>query len=179
MRPVVVFPFALAAVALAGCRSVPEGTEQAALRVPERDLTLQQLPAAEKAVISPVELPRTPPESKAHRPRRVPRPEPVTVPDGPPREAAPSAEAAAPVAEAAVEEPRIADPPADPRELAPGQTVTVIPASSGPSVAADRTDDTPSAAGRAIMVGRSHGGTCRPRGGVRGIGLAPARPRYR
>jgi hypothetical protein len=57
------------------------------------------------------------------------------------------------------------------RELAPGETVTIIPVSSGPTVEADGDDSwLPSERPRG-MIGRG-GGTCRPRGGVRGIGIA-------
>jgi hypothetical protein len=61
------------------------------------------------------------------------------------------------------------------RELAPGRTVTVIPISSGPSVAADEDDSwLPSERPRGIMVGG--GGTCRGHGGGDGIGIAARFP---
>jgi hypothetical protein len=57
------------------------------------------------------------------------------------------------------------------RELAPGKTVTIIPASSGPTVEADQDDSwLPSERPRGIITGG--GGRCPRRGGVRGIGIA-------
>ena len=47
MRFVILLPLALAVVAAGGCRTASEGTEQAALGVPQRDLTLQQAAAPE------------------------------------------------------------------------------------------------------------------------------------
>ena len=60
MRIVMLLPLALAAVAAGGCRTASEGTEQAALGVPQRDLTLQQTAAPEVEIASPVELARAP-----------------------------------------------------------------------------------------------------------------------
>ena len=58
MRIVMLLPLALAAAAAGGCRTASEGTEQAALGVPQRDLTLQQAAAPEVEIASPVELAR-------------------------------------------------------------------------------------------------------------------------
>ena len=166
MRQRLIFPLVIAAAVLAGCESAPEATEQATARVPHRDLTLPQLPAAPAAVASAIEIPRTPPNRSATRPRRVPKSAPVS-------HSTPKAEIPPPAVEATASEPADApalapapapSPPPSPRELAPGQTVTVIPASSGPSVVAEPRDEVPSRAGRAIMRGR--GGTCRPRGAL-------------
>jgi len=167
MRHRAIFPLALAAAVLAGCDSAPESTEQAALRVPQRDLTLQRVPAATAPVASPIEIPRPHPNRSTTRPRRVSQPAPVSPSQRTTAEADPSAGATAPEAvnvPAVMAAPAATDPAPDPRELAPGQTVTIIPASSGPSVAAEPNDEIPSRAGRAIM--RGHGGTCRPRGAL-------------
>ena len=78
MRIVMLLPLALAAVAVGGCRTASEGTEQAALGVPQRDLTLQQAAAPEVEIASPVELARVPRERPTtQRPRRAHRPTPA------------------------------------------------------------------------------------------------------
>jgi hypothetical protein len=163
MRQRAFFPLAIVAAVLAGCDPAPETTEQAAIRVPQRDLTLREVPAAPAAVASPIEISRRQPDRATTRPRPARKPAPTSVSHRETPEAAPVPEAAA----QAVSEPAGnagPEPPSDPRELAPGETVTVIPASSGPSVAAEPADEMPSRAGRAIMRGR--GGTCRPRGAL-------------
>ncbi|HEV8176586.1 MAG TPA: hypothetical protein VGP44_02745, partial [Gemmatimonadales bacterium] len=66
--------------------------------------------------------------------------------------------------------------PANDRELLPGKTVTLIPASTGPSAGPDDTAEIPTVRGR-TMVGHG-GGRCR--GGGRGPGIARApRPDFR
>ena len=70
MRIVMLLPLALAAVAAGGCRTASEGTEQAALGVPQRDLTLQQTPAPEVEIASPVEARRAPRPSARRRSAR-------------------------------------------------------------------------------------------------------------
>ncbi len=169
MRHRAIFPLAIAAAVLAGCDSAPEATEQAALQVPQRDLTLQRAPAATAPVASPIEIPRPHPIRSTTRPRPVSQPAPVSPSPLKTAEADSAAGTTAPEAARvpavmAALVPAATEPPPDPRELAPGQTVTVIPASSGPSVAAEPNDQIPSRAGRAIM--RGHGGTCRPRGAL-------------
>jgi hypothetical protein len=70
--------------------------------------------------------------------------------------------------------------PANDRELLPGKTVTVIPASSGPSAGSDRADEPLPAPARGGTVVVGGGGTCRGRGRGPGIGMAPApRPDFR
>lgn len=167
MRHSAIFPLAIAAAVLAGCDSAPEAREQAALQVPQRDLTLQRVPAATAPVASPIETPRPYPIRSTSRPRRVSQPAPVSPSPLKTAEADSAARTTAPEAvrvPAVMPAPAATEPPPDPRELAPGQTVTIIPASSGPSVAAEPNDAIPSRAGRAIM--RGHGGTCRPRGAL-------------
>jgi hypothetical protein len=141
------------------------------LAVPERDLTLSVPRVAETEVASAVELalPKAvPAASRAHRPR--PKPAPAPAPK-------PAPDAAAEPLTAPAESEALADPaPVDDaapggRELAPGKTVTIIPVSTGPSVAADKGDSwLPSEPSRGIFVGG--GGTCRRRGGGGGIGIA-------
>lgn len=148
----------VALIVASGCGSAPEETGRAST-VPTRDLTLERSPAPAVEVASPLEAPRPQPEQpKVHRPRRTPRPT-----------LAPSHHSAPPDAAPVVEPARraVAPAPADPRALEPGQTVTIIPASSGPSVGSDPAEAPPSRAGRAIMIGGGHGGTCQPRGAMR------------
>lgn len=108
---------------------------------------------------------------------------PVTAPAEPPVGPAPVTQAPPEwTAEETAEAPRteesvapVSDAPGQPagagRELAPGKTVTVIPATSGPSLEADADDSwLPSERPRGIIG--AGGGTCRPRGGVRGVGIA-------
>jgi len=150
-----------------GCGRGPEETGRAP-SVPARDLTLERSPAPAVQVASPLEAPRPHPERpRVQRPRRTARPAPAPVPPPAPPDAAPvaaAASAAAPTSAAHSSETEAVA--ADPHTLQPGQTVTVIPASSGPSVGSDPADAPPSRAGRAILIGRGHGGTCQPRGAM-------------
>lgn len=176
MRIVTLLPLALAAVAAGGCRTASEGTEQAALGVPQRDLTLQQTPAPEVEIASPVELARVPAERPAaQRSRRAHRPAPARHPEASAPDIAPVMITAAP---ALAQPTATASAPeeADPHALAPGQSVTIIPASSGPTTPADWTDQLPAGRERGVEVrGGGHGGRCKPRGtGMPGGGLPAA-----
>ncbi|HET6837093.1 MAG TPA: hypothetical protein VFH24_03560 [Gemmatimonadales bacterium] len=167
MRPVLLLPLALIVVA-SGCDS--QRGREVATAPPARDLALPaQTPRVE--IASPVELGRAK-ASEARRPaRRAPRRTrpaastilPAVLRSGP--EALP------------VNIPRVETvslpTPANDRELPPGKTVTIIPASSGPSTSSDGVDDLPPSEGRPIVRG---GGTCRGRGRGPGIGIA-TRPR--
>ncbi len=163
---------------MVACGGEP-GADSAALRVPERDLTLQRPAPQVVEVASPVELARSRPEVRTpRRPRAAPKPAPA--PESP--EAPDAAPTPQPVVALtpAVERPSEAVAEAEAatgsdRELAPGKTVTVIPASAGPSTASDEIGMPPARASRGIFIGGG-GGTCRPRrgGGVRGLG--PPRP---
>ena len=175
MRIVMLLPLALAAVAAGGCRTASEGTEQAALGVPQRDLTLQQTPAPDVEIASPVELARVPAKRPTtHRPQRALRAAPARHPEASAPEIAPTTLAPAQPAGTALaaNAPEVADPHA----LAPGQSVTIIPASSGPTTPADWTDQLPSGRERGVqMGGGGHGGRCKPRGtGMPGRGLPAA-----
>jgi hypothetical protein len=177
MRTVYLFPLmALVAVA-AGCGSV--GREPAARSVPQRDLTLvPQTPAVE--IASPVETHQLRIQHQTVRTAFSFRPrEPkvsfasVTVP------IAALGAGSAPVL--AVAEP-VAQPAstaaANDRELLPGKTITVIPASSTPSTGSDGADELPDTRGRTMVA--HGGGGCRGRGRGPGIGMAPApRPDFR
>ena len=180
-------------------RVADEEVTAAADSVPERDLTLQTSAApALEVVASPVEL--APQESApTPDPKPVHPTEPVTPPAAvSPEESAPSAAAMLRVAasaearagrtavnrappERAVEEPATEKPaalepetPGSPagagRELAPGKTVTVIPAASDPSIEANEDDSWLPSERPSGIIGAG-GGTCRPRGGVRGVGI--------
>jgi hypothetical protein len=163
-------------VGMAGCAG-EETRESAEARAPARDLTLQTPVPATLAIASPVELERPvkerprASEKTPHRPRaakavRKPVPPvkaaPVVEPITQPAPAEVIQPAPAPVAEAA--------PAGAGRELAPGETITVIPASAGPSSSDGDELDLPVERARAggIFIGRG-GGTCRPKGGVRGF----------
>jgi hypothetical protein len=182
MRAAFLLPLAFTTALLAGCGSaVPRPPEQATATrrgaLPDRDLTLRAATPAAVVVASPVELARP-----VTAPRRTSRPAVarksagVPTPERPPAAAPVAAEpvAAEPVAAAAAPvEPAPEERSAGAgRELAPGRTVTLVPASSGPTVEADEDDSwLPSERPRGVLGG-SGGGTCRPRGGMRGIGVA-------
>jgi hypothetical protein len=177
MRTVLILPLALAAaVAAGGCGTASDGTEQTAFRVPQRDLTLQPAGAPDVEVASPVELARRPvqPSSAIHHPQHARRPvraprrkaaEPAAAPAAPPPASARTL--VDPLSLATGKAPEAADPHA----LAPGRTVTVIPASSGPSSAPSApewTDQRPGEPDRGTTIhGGGDGGGC-GHGGTRG-----------
>jgi hypothetical protein len=179
---------ALSAAMLAGCAAEsPEASNQEtasraveATGLPDRDLTLQTPMTPALAIASPVELsrpilePQPAPRPKVS-PKRSPAPAPVPAPSPAP-DALPATDTVVSVSTAAaqvVSEPAtVADATVGVgRELAPGKTVTIIPAASGPSSSPEEPSWAPSGPGRSVIVG-SGGGTCRPRGGARGIGIA-------
>ena len=172
MRTIFLLPFTFIATA-AGCGS---GARESATReVPQRDLTLvTQASAVEIAAPVEMQQPRAPERGRAPRSRPV---QPnvilasVVVPV-----AAPIPAAAEPVAQPAT----TASSANNDRELLPGKTITIIPASNGPSAGPDETDELPGARDR-TMVTRG-GGKCGGRGRGRGpgIGIATApRPDFR
>jgi hypothetical protein len=176
MRTIFLLPLTALMAVAAGCGS--EARERAARSAPERDLTLVTQ-AAQVEIASPVEMQHLRIQHRTVRPsqwaaRVAParRPSPLEPKLGLAAVAAPLA-APEPVAQPATTASTIND-----RELLPGKTVTVIPASSGPSAGSDRTDELPAARGRTIVAGG--GGTCRGRGRGPGIGIAAApRPDFR
>ena len=165
MRTIVLFSLTALVAVAAGCGSV--GREQATRSVPQRDLTLaRQTPAVE--IASPVETQQLRVQHRTVRHSQLAvRLAAVTLP--------------APVL--AIPEP-VAQPvstpatPTNDRELLPGKTITVIPASSTPSTGSDGTDELPATRGRTKVA--HGGGGCRGRGRGPGIGMAPApRPDFR
>ena len=179
MRTVYLLPLAAMVAAVAGCSS--QGREQAALSLPQRDLTLAAQ-AREVDIASPVELGslraqhRTMRASRTLRLRAARRSTPVE------DKYAPAAVAATPaivltVAHSAAQPAAVAAVPASDRELLPGKTVTVIPASNGPSNSAEGSDEFPTTrvgGGGSVMggggSGMGGGGRCPGRGP--GIGIA-------
>jgi hypothetical protein len=170
MRTVFLLPLTAVVVVVAGCGT--EGRESAALSPPQRDLTLAAQ-APEVEIASPIELQQLRTQYRAVR--RSPRivqtaPKVIFASVATP---APVLAAPTPVAQPAT----TASEPANDRELLPGKTVTVIPASSGPSAGSDGTDEVPAIKGRPMV--RGGGGTCRGRGrGPGGIAGVP-RPDFR
>ena len=164
MRAVFLLP--LAVVAAAGCGSAkPRQTAS----VSERDLTLSTS-ATEAEVASPLELQRpAPPETKqvvgrTHR-RAAATFQPTIVPAVLRETIAPVPVAATPAAGAV----SVVAEPADPHELLPGKTVSIIPASSGPTPTTDNPRDPREVrggmGGTIGIGGGGHGGGCHGRGG--------------
>jgi len=178
MRAASILPLAFTAAVMAGCAAEPHQTsnQETASRAvegtgfPDRDLTLQTSAAPAVEVASPVELSRPRPEPARHR-RLSPKPAPQPAP-----EASPAAQSAVPVPSVAVAEVLAEPAPVEDvavgggRELAPGRTVTIIPASNEPSFSAEDSSWVSVTAGRGAIIGGG-GDRCRPRGGVRGIGI--------
>jgi hypothetical protein len=156
----------VAGVAACGSRASEPGAHSA----PPRDLTLVTQ-TAQVEIASPVETQQAQPAA-----RRAPRSRPLgpKVKLGGRWTPPPLPAVSHPVAHPVSTSPT----PANDRELLPGKTVTVLPASSGPSAGPDQTDDFPTARGR--TMGTRGGGTCRGRGRGPGIGIAAApRPDFR
>ena len=174
MRTTFLLPLTALVAVVAGCGS--EVREQAALSVPQRDLTLVTQ-TAEVKIASPVETQQPRPAARlapAHRSRPLqPKVKLADLWTPPPLPAA-SQPVAQPASTAPTPEEGASSD--NDRELLPGKTVTLIPVSSGPSTGSDRTDELPEVRGR-TMVARG-GGTCRGRGRGPGIGAAP-RPDFR
>ena len=166
MRTVLLLPIAAVVAVVAGCGS--EAREGGARSLPQRDLTLVTQ-TAHVEIASPVET------RQLRIQHRTVRPSQLAARPAPARRSRPLQPK---VVLAAVTAPLAASTSANDRELLPGKTVTVIPASSGPSTGSDRAGELPPAEGR-TMVARG-GGTCRGRGRGPGIGIAAApRPDFR
>jgi hypothetical protein len=173
MRGASLFPLAFTAALAAGCASEmprPAEREETAARpqgAPDRDLTLKPPAPSAMPVVSAVELDRPEPPAppvRTVRPRPRPKPAPAPVTESIALEPA----APAPAVTQPTPEP---EPASGGRELAPGKTVTVIPVSNGPVIEAAE-DDSWLPSERARGIGLGGGGTCKPRRGVRGIGIA-------
>jgi hypothetical protein len=190
MRMTNTFPLACTVALLAACaaeapRSLPGETASsgaaadAPTNTPSRDLTLQLPAAPALEVASPVELSRPDPKpTPAPRPKVSRRPAPAPAPAPKPVAEVSPSPAVVPIPSLPVTE--VGAQPVEEesaaagsgRELAPGKTVTVIPASAGSSTPLEAEDSwSESGPARGILVGGG-GGRCRPRGGVRGIGIA-------
>jgi hypothetical protein len=152
-----------------------EGTKPAASSVPMRDLTLSGQ-YAQVQVASPIELRRTQHQTATHAFRRMRQPthrfEPTIIPAvlNTTTEPAPARVAAKPAAEPVA----TLSQPADPHELLPGKTITIIPVSNGPSSEGNRGDQPRMSTGH--IGGRigGHGGGCRGHGGRGGGSVPPA-----
>jgi hypothetical protein len=166
MRPIVLFRLTALVAMAGGCGS--ESREPATRSAPKRDLTLVT-GVAQVEVASPVETRRIQPPYRARQAwSRVARPTPA---------AASSAVKLAAIWTPA--QPATADAASNnPRELLPGKTVTLIPASSGPPTDVGRGDDLPEIRGRTKVAGGG-GGTCRGRGRRPGIGVGSPAPDFR
>lgn len=187
MRTLILLSLTAMVAVAAGCGS--QGREQTGRSALQRDLTLAPQAHAME-IASTVELQQLRAQHRTVRPSRQTarsasarsssRTEPkiilasVAAP-------APALAAAAPVAQPAS---TAADSPND-RELLPGKTVTVIPASSGPSTGAEGNDEFPTArvgGGGSGMggggSGMGGGGRCPGRGPDIGIAGVP-RPDFR
>jgi hypothetical protein len=185
MRTILLLPLT-AVVAVAGCSS--ERREPAPRSDLQRDLTLATR-GQEVAVASPVELGQIRPLGRSSLSiQRVTRSSPARhrKPHAPKVMTAVLATSPAPVLAVPqpVTEPASAAPgPANDRELLPGKTVTVIPASSGPSMAPDASGEVPARWRRGGGSGMGGGGSgmgggCRGRGPGIGIAGAPS-PAFR
>jgi hypothetical protein len=166
MRFISLLPLSAMMIAALGCQ--PEQSGPAPLSIPERDVTRPD-PGLALEVASLVELqaPRThrvvQRSAAKSRQAKAPRP-PSVAPE-------PAAEIVVTSAVAVTEPATTMTEPVSDRELLPGKTITLIPASSGPSTATDHIDEFPPE-GRTIVRG---GARCPPR--IRpGIGIA-TRPR--
>ena len=168
MRTIFLAPLTALVAVVGGCGS--EVREQATGSVPQRDLTLVSQPVEVK-IASSVET-QQPLRAARLAPARRSRPlRPKVV------LAAVAAPAAVPAAEP------VAQPAPTPiadnsRELLPGKTVTVIPASSGSSAGPDETEYYPGLHGHTVARGGKCGGRGRGRGPGIGIATGP-RPDFR
>jgi hypothetical protein len=170
MRTIVLLPLTAVVAVVAGCGSGAK--EQAAGSLPQRDLTLVT-PTAQVEIASPVETQQLRIQRRTARHSQLAaRLAAVAAPVAALGAAAPVLAAAEPVVEPAATEVT----PANDRELLPGKTVTVIPASSGSPAGSDEVDEPPRDQGRPMVV--RGGGTCRGRGRGPGIIGAP-RPDFR
>ena len=165
MRLVLLLPLTVLAV-VSGCGSPRE--EEVAVSKPERDLALPaQAPRVE--IASPVELGRVQLQPAANPSRRIHGRSRPSVPTIIPAVVEPVAAAAPVVSKPAGYTAPAAAGPVNDRELPPGKTVTIIPASSGPSIESDGVDELPPFRGPPSV---RRGGTCRGRGPGPGIGIA-------
>jgi hypothetical protein len=175
MRAVLLVPLAVVMAVAIGCTS--RGHEQASASILKRDLTLA--PSAPQVTFAaPVELrqARTPPSNatpsqRAPRRSRAVRTKPVPV-----RLVATTTPVLDTATAPAPQDTRFVGAVSETvndRELPPGRTVTVVPASTGSSSGSEWDEDFPNE--RGIPMGGS-GGRCPPRGPKPGIGIAGVPP---
>ena len=164
MRTTVLFLLTVTGALAMGCGS--EQRAQTTGSVQERDITLRPPPPAVEIVtaverLQPARHPAPPRVRPAGRPQRQLRPPPA------------DSQAVASVVPPAITAGAVAaEEPLSERELPPGKTITLIPASSGPSTGPNYTDEFYSGrSGTAVRVGAR----CPPRNRP-GIGIA-TRPR--
>jgi hypothetical protein len=176
MRTIYLLPLTGLLITAVACRST--AVEQATRSVPKRDLTLV-MPARAVETASRIETATIRAETRTtNHSRRVARPAKTRHPTPTPKltdQWVPAIVLASP--RPPVQKANTAATPTNDRELPPGKTVTLIPASSGPTTDAGAADYGSAAAGRAQVGHR--GGRC---GGGRGMrpGAAPApRPDFR
>jgi hypothetical protein len=156
-----------------------EGIKPTASSVPKRDLTLSGQ-YAQVDVASPIELRRAVHQTAPHALRRMRQPAPQFEPTIIPAILNTStAKATAPLPVKPAAEPvTIVSQPADPHELLPGKTITIIPVSDAPSSEGDRGDQprtsTDHIGGSMGGHGGGHGGGCRGHGGRGGGSVPPA-----
>lgn len=176
MRGVFLLPLATVVAVAAGCGS--QVGEQAAHSAPQRDLTLAPSALAVD-IASPVELKQLRIQHRTVRPsQRTARPASARRSSSVEPSLVLAAAAPLAVSEPAAQPVSPASDQGNDRELLPGKTVTLIPASSGPSTAPEWTDELPPADGGTMVV--RGGGRCRPPGRGPGIGIAAApRPDFR
>jgi hypothetical protein len=179
MRTIYLLPLTGLLGAVIACG--PTGVEQVTRSVPKRDLTLVTPPRAVE-IASRVETGMIQTENRTHRRSgigaRLPKsrqpisaPKPKLTDQWVPRLVIASPRP--PVQEA----PSAATPVTNDRELPPGKTVTLIPASSGPTTDTGGADEGAGTSGRA-RAGGHRGGRCGGRG--RGPAATPSpRPDFR
>lgn len=178
MRTISLFPLTAMVAVAAGCGSA--GREQATRSTPQRDLTLVT-PTAGVEIASPVEMQQLRIHHRAIRqaPRSSGEPKIILAAVAAPLAALGTGSAPVLTVPKPVAQPtRTEATAANDRELLPGKTVTVIPASSTPSTSSDTADELPVEQGRTMVA--HGGGGCRGRGRGPGIGMAPGpRPDFR
>jgi hypothetical protein len=177
MRQALGWTVAVSLGLVAGCSpgSAPATDETAARSSLERDLTLGGSAAPVMEVASAVELGR-PEAPRAATPRRrsVPKPAPAPSLAPPQPEAAPTPEPVAvpePVSVAILEVPSVSAPSND-RELAPGETITLIPASTGTASGGGGDIGLPPEPGRGMWKGGAGNCPHPPRDGGRPVGIS-------
>lgn len=178
MRTIFLFPLTALVVVAAGCGS--EGRQQATRSTSQRDLTLVTQTAGVE-IASPVEMQQLRIHHRTihQAPRSSREPKIILATMAAPLAALGAGSAPVLAIPEPVAQPvKTAATAANDRELLPGKTVTVIPASTAPTTGSDTADEPPPEEGRTMVA--HGGGGCRGRGRGPGIGMAPGpRPDFR